>query len=358
MEELVGLSFAMGVPKRKTRQQKKEEAKKALYEHVKRKQRDKNLRIIKLCRHLGIPLPVYEPEYRVIIKPKRWFLLKGYPNHVDVFMYHAGNTIHEILRTISKHIKGRHADQRYKMLRGLARENQRVRSAFGALARLWIRSRVRAGNEDDLITGVAPTHPIVLMDWRARRRYVFEPQTILRDMVTRLQMSYCSVFPKPHFPRNPYTNTDISQGQFYSIVKQLRALGITHWTLEALYSVEYNLTLFEKEMYIKLKNTILHGLFSNHKSISGMEVLLEFIEDEHNGHNIRCNYELYEWALENAPTHPRIVAWRNLCSKHYKISNMIPPHPDADSISIASLYLCTRPVGLEIIRNKASRRSA
>jgi hypothetical protein len=160
MEELVGLSFAMGVPKRKTRQQKKEEAKKALYEHVKRKQRDKNLRIIKLCRHLGIPLPVYEPEYRVIIKPKRWFLLKGYPNHVDVFMYHAGNTIHEILRTISKHIKGRHADQRYKMLRGLARENQRVRSAFGALARLWIRSRVRAGNEEDLITGVAPTHPI------------------------------------------------------------------------------------------------------------------------------------------------------------------------------------------------------
>ena len=84
----------------------------------------------------------------------------------------------------------------------------------------------------------------------------------------------------------------MTAGQFYSIVKQLRSMGMTHWTLEALYSVEYNIKIFGDEMYIKLKNTILRSLFSNHKSITGMEVVLEFIEDEHDGHKLRCNHEL------------------------------------------------------------------
>jgi len=349
------MRFAIGLPRKKTRQQKKDEAKKALRARILKNQREDRLRIENFCKRLGMRPPVYEADPRCIIKSKRWFLLKGYPNQVDVFMYHAGDTIHEILKTICKHIKSGHAVEKYKLLRGLARKNQRVRSAFESLARHWIRRRVRAGNEEDLLTGSPPANPIVLMDWNARRRYVFEPQTIFKDAVTRLQMSYCCVFPKPHFPRNPYTNTDMTAGQFFSVVKQLRAVGMTHWTLEALYSVEYNLHVFEKEMYLKLKNTILHNLFANHQSIAGMEVVLEFIEDEHDAHQLRCNYDLYKWALEHAPLAPRIVAWRNLCRKHYKISNRIPPHPDADSISLQSRDLCTRPVALEAMRNNLTR---
>jgi hypothetical protein len=350
LNNMEGLRFAIGLPRKKTRQQKRDEARKALRARVKKAQREENLRVINLCKRLGMRPPFYAPDPRFIIKSKRWFLLKGVPNPAHVFMYHAGDTFHQIMKSIAIKIKNRCEIEKYKGLRVLARENQRVRQGFQALARRWIRARFRAGNEEDLLTGAVPTAPIILMDWKARRHYVFEPQTIFKDIVTRLQMSYCILFPKPNFPRNPYTNTDMTAGQFFSVVKQLRSMGMTHWTIEALYSVEYNLGTFEREMYLKLKNTILIGLFSNPKSIAGMEVVLEFIEDEHDSHRLHCNSDLYKWALEHVPNQPRITAWRMLCYKHYKISNMIPPHPDADSISIQSRDLCSRPIALELIR--------
>jgi hypothetical protein len=344
-----GLRFAMGVAKKKTRTQKKEEFRKKLLDNIKKNRREEQALFIRL----GICPPPIVPDPRYILKHKRWFLLRGVPNEVDVFMYHAGDTFHQILASIRNKLRYGKDVARYKALRVLARKNQRMRRGFELLARHWIRSRLRAGNEEDLLTGSPPVNPIVLIDWKGRRRYIFEPPTLFKDMVTRLQMSYCSVFPKPHFPRNPYTNTNMTAGQFFSIVRQLRSRGMTHWTIEALYSVAYNLQIFEKEMYIKLKNTILHGLFANHHSVAGIEVVMEFIEDQHDAHRLRCNNELYKWALENAPTHPRIVAWRLLCYKYYRIANMIPPHPDTDTISIVSRDLCSRPLGLEALRHKA-----
>ena len=100
------MRFAIGLPRKKTRQQKKDEAKKALRARILKNQRDETRRIVNFCKRLGMRPPVYEADPRCIIKSKRWFLLKGHPNPVDVFMYHAGNTIHEIQRTIAKHIKG------------------------------------------------------------------------------------------------------------------------------------------------------------------------------------------------------------------------------------------------------------
>lgn len=354
MEALLGQRFAIGVVRKKTPQQKKYEARKARDQRIQKRHKEEDIATDNYYKRLGRVRPI-ENTPKFIMKKRRWFLLQGVPMHVSIYMYHAGNNLTEILQKLKRRI--RHGCQARKMnfMKAIARKNERVRAAFGALARRWIRSRLRAGNDEDLMTGCAPVYPMVLTDWNGRRRYVFEPQTIMKDMVTRLQMSYCTLFPKPKLPRNPYTNTDMTAGQFFSMVKQLRAAGFAHWTLEALYSVEYNLKIYEQEMYFKLKNTILHGLFSNHRDTAGIELVLEFIEDEHEGHRLHCDYQLYKWALENVPSHPRIVAWRNLCYKHYKIGNTIPPHADADSIAIESRYLCRSPNELEAIRAKSNK---
>jgi hypothetical protein len=353
MEALIGQQFAMGVVRKKTKQQKKDEARKARDQRIKERQKEDDIAIENYYKRIGL---VRRPEYtpKFIIKNRRWLLLPQVPMYVSIFMYHAGDNLTEILETIQRRRKQKHDVEKMKYMMVIARKNQRVRTAFGALARRWIRSRLQAGNDEDLVTGCSPVQPMVLTDWKNRRRYVFEPQTIMKDMVTRLQMSHCTLFPKPKFPRNPYTNTDMTAGQFFSLVKQLRAAGFAHWTVEALYSVEYNLKIYEQEMYFKLKNTILHGLFSNHRDAAGIELVLEFIEDEHQGHRLHCDDELYKWALENVPSHHHIVAWRNLCYKHYKIGNTIPPHPDADSIALESRYLCRKPYELEARRAKSN----
>ena len=353
MEPLLGQRFAMGFARKKTRQEKKDEARKAIRERLKERNKEHELAINNYYKRRCIPRPV-DDNPRFVLKEKRWFLIQQVPMHISIFMYHAGNNHREVLKTIRRRLKCGINVEKAKMMMAIAHKNERVRRAFGALVRRWIRSRMRAGNDEDLVTGCAPVRPIVLTDWKGRRRYVFEPQTIMKDMVTRLQMSHCTLFPKPKFPRNPYTNTDMTAGQFFSIVEQLRAVGLTHWTVEALYSVEYNLKLYDDEMYVKLKNTILGNLFSNHHDVAGIELVLEFIEDEHAGHHLYCNDELYKWALENVPTHTRIVAWRNLCYKHYKISNRIPAHPDADSIATESRYLCRSPDELEAMRTKSN----
>jgi hypothetical protein len=343
-----GIRFALGVAKKKTRQEKRAENLQAFHKKMREQQRHKN-RLFNMHIQLGIPIE-FSFCQPFILKNKRWFLLKGVPNHVDVFMYNAGDTGLEIIGKIKRKIKYGCETDKHRALLAFAIKNQRVRRGFEALARHWIRSRFRAGNEEDLLTGAVPEKPIVLMDWKVRRRYVFEPSTLFKDMLTRLLMSYCDVFARPQYPRNPYTNTDMSAGQFFSVVTQLRSVGVTHWTLEALYSVEYNLKTFETEMALKLKSTILHNLFSNHKSIAGIDTILEFIEEEHGNHGYSCDSAIYRWGLENAPTHSHIVGWRNLCYKYYKTNT----RANAIIISRESHRLCILPVGLIATQRKLS----
>lgn len=345
--------FAIGVAKRKTRQTRREDAQKAYRERRKQGHREQQRIVLEeerriniIYKRLGISRKGVEP---LVFRSERWFILRGYPLHVEVFMYHAGKSCSQIMNSIRRKKK---YDKSLGMMGAVAAKNQRVRRAFESLARRWIRSRLQKGNEEDLMTGERPTNPVILTDWRARRQYVFEARTIHKDMITRLLMPYVTFFPKPRFPRNPYTNMDMTAGQFFDMVGQLRKKGLTHWTLEALYSNHYQLETFEKQMYSKLKENILRGIFSNHKDSTGIVLILEFIEEEHMEHKMSYDEDLYKWALDTIPLNPLIAAWRNLCYKYYRISNMIPAHPDVDSISLESRSLCRPPIQLERQRTK------
>lgn len=282
--------------------------------------------------------------YTFSIRDKNWLILHDVPQDMQFLIHCAGENITAIMENLRQ--KRRIYKNQAPFLnacRLVIIKNQRIRVAFENLARRWIRSRIRPGNEEDLMTGEIPSNPIVLIDWGARRSYMFEPSTIYRDILTRLQMSYCAVFPKPMSPRNPYTNMDMTMGQVLSVVKQLRRRGMTHWTIEALYSVQCNMKQFEYEMFYKLKQNLVKNIFTSYTSADSIELTLEFIEDQHTEHDQIYERSLYSWAIRNIPTHPLLCAWRTLAYQWHRVVHVPNSGPILDSISEGSRHLCRFP---------------
>lgn len=293
---------------------------------------------------------------------KRWLLCdRGVPYPVINFLREAGKNFTQIyLEIIKKKRRQQSYFSRYKcyttsepglpilkMYLNVAIKNQRLRTAFGRLAKCWIQKRLRSKNEEDLMTGEEPVEPVVIVDWTNRSIYNFEAKTICRDMVSRLLVTTWTFFPAPKSPRNPYTNEELTESQFYSVMKQLRRHGQTHWALEALYSCKYNLKEFDRDMYLKLKRTHHNAVFSNPESEAAKEILLDFIEDEHKSHGIEYEKDIYDWASEHQSYHHKMHEWRVQCEKHYRIQHF-PGDKDKDEdnkdkISDATKRLCAFP---------------
>lgn len=233
------------------------------------------------------------------------------------------------------------------------RDNQQQLMAFRKLAIRWLETRrLKAGNEEDLLTGEAPITPITLTVWPERRRYVFEPDTIRRDMIERLlQHSY--LFPKYCLPRNPYTNCQLTPYQFYSIMKQLRAVGKTHWLLEALQKCKYDINIFKKNFDEPLKRELIQRIFNNPFAPDAIDIVLDFIDDMHHENKKYYDNVLYRWAFEQKSKHRRIKRWIQLC-KEYQL--LIIGYNDNFTerlkiIKNACVILCEHPTDIEEERN-------
>ena len=279
--------------------------------------------------------PIYlKNPYEFKLHQKRWLLSdRDVPVDASIFFYMAGQTFQSIYEKIMDSIfkQNAHFKQYNKYLDGkpliatllfyqrIARNNQRLHRAFGCLARRWIRSKLTLKNTEDLLTGEPPLQPVTIISWSARSIYTFEANTIAKDIISRLLMSYYTFFPSPKLPRNPYTNEHLMEADFYSVVSQLRKYGITHWSIEALYSTNFDIKLFEIDMYSKIKRHIHKSIFTNPYSDTAKEVLLEFIEDQHVDNKRTYEEDVYKWAVNEKHRLPLIHKWWEQCSLFYKI---------------------------------------
>ena len=293
---------------------------------------------------------------KFILREKRWLLSeRGVPMTVTNFLYAAGENYQQIYKAI---IRKKRVQNNYfsiydcyissepsipvlNIYMKFAMRNQRIRNAFGALARRWLRAKLTTKNTEDLMTGEPAVNSITLIDWPTRSKYVFEARTILRDMTSRLMISIATFFPSPKPPRNPYTNEVLTEGQFYSIVQQLRKAGETHWALEALYSAKYKMKEFDRDMYTKLKRTIHNSVFANPSTDAAKDILLEFIEDEHLEHNIPYEKDIYVWATEKQSAHYKLHEWRVQCSKFYTIQHF-PSDSEFDTSETEKVHASTK----------------
>jgi hypothetical protein len=310
----------------------------------------------------GPPIKEAPITYEFSFSPDRWLLTdRGIPSPAIIFLMGAGKTFVQIYMNII--IKKRRQQNHFakyncymttepeipvlKSYLEIAIKNQSLIRSFRRLACAWIRRKLTMKNTEDLVTGEIPVVPVRIVDWSSRSLYTFEARTIARDTITRLTMSHCDFFPWPKLPRNPYTNQELTEAQFYSIAQQLRAAGETHWSIEALYSSKYSLEEYERDMYSKIKRTIHNSVFANPCGDLAKRILLDYIEEEHDQHKMPYENEIYEWAVENASHHHSIHSWRIQCSKSYKIIHF-PTEKEKDdkekeSIDAATRRLCVYP---------------
>ena len=333
-------SFAIGRgPRRPTRDEKLRAYRKAVD-----KRRKERLRAQNRAKSSKFTRPLV--SYGLDLDAKQWLIIPGVTAEARNFIYYAGKNIVEIMTSVR--IKNG------RRFRTTIFKNQRVRNAFSALARRWLFKRAKQGNEEDLVTGEAPVKPVTLFDWPSRTKYVFEASTIRRDMMIRLLTSTAGFFPKPQYPRNPYTNMVLRQSEFHSILQQLRAYGYTHWTLEGLASY-YCIDTFGHEMFFKLKATIVKNLFADHTNPDGIARVMEFMAERFDDNDKPFYVPLFRWALENKPLHPIIISWRNICYDFYTTdsSNTVK----LNHISRQAEFLCGTSHILQALRDKTTSSS-
>lgn len=239
----------------------------------------------------------------------------------------------------------------------LASDNQRMRTAFQNLARRWLMKHIKHSNEEDLHTGEVPKKLVTIYDWKKRCVYNFEAATILRDMTSRL-MNHSYLFPKFLLPRNPYTNIDLSMLEFYAVMKQLRAHGLTNWKLEALLETRYNMAAFKEKFADSVRHEIIDRQFNDLSSEETIDIILEFVEDQHAIHGCAFNRFIYRWILENTKcTSVRILFWIKTCKKYNMLSATChDPHVlfhELTDLELTTKKFCSPPI--ELIRKREAQ---
>lgn len=307
--------------------------------------------------------PFRNTPLMVDFKNRPW-LIRSSPNFTAAHLFHgAGRTITSVLQHLKKKLENLDdpvltnflyptVEARRKVVQScirLAVQNQRMLMAFRALKRRWLLKRLQAANEEDLVTCEAPKKPITLVCWNERKKYTFEANTILRDMCERiLQHSY--FFMKFLNPRNPYTNVDLTQAQFFSVMKQLRAAGDTNWVLEGLYACHYNMLEFEKKFGFPVRQEIIARQFNRPTAPETIDILLDFIEDQHVANEMPYNSSVYTWAATNAANNFRMKSWFKRCRQyHVALSTLTDPlmlKKELEQIDDHTKYLCSEPLTL------------
>jgi len=195
------------------------------------------------------------------------------------------------------------------------KENYRLVNVFRKLLYRWMNRRFKICNDTDLLTCEPPKNLITLRVNSEKTLYQFEATTILRDMVERL-LSQSYLFPKYLIPRNPFTNCEMTLNQFFSVLRQLRKAGRSHWVLEGLASTHYDIEKFKEHFGATVKKHIILSEFKT-PSADTLDLVHGFIEIQHEKNEEAFHSDLYKWALEQNVHHHRIRSWMNLCKDYY-----------------------------------------
>jgi hypothetical protein len=252
------------------------------------------------------------------------------------------------------------AKQFARDLESQLRYNARIRWTLKRFLCRYLARKLQIAAVVDPVTLDEPVKPVLLYDWKQRRVYTFEARSIFIDIQRRI-LTHDQLFINPQLPRNPYTNERLRTWQMMHVFDQLRAYGLTHWTIESLRSLRYDWPSFTHTNGVPLRLEALQGTFHEPNTEDCNDLVLDFIETEHFNTNKVYYQTLYEWALEFRPEHPKVVCWRALCRTYYKFVIMYDSHPQREAMLTAAVYsktkaLCEKPDDLLLERSRQQRR--
>jgi hypothetical protein len=357
-------SFAPGVARRETKQQKKERLRKAKLEKQKEKLR-------KAKQHQ--PFQSFLPRASWLILPfhitkglEFWILtMKG-----DTFVQKRKTLLQQIENAkkpivpvfgFDSSLGEAHNAQfleKAKEVMTLLVLNQKLRWMFKCFLTKARMKRFSALNQTDPIT----MEPIVECVWfpsfLQRKIYNFEAKPFSKYLHNLLVHNDGHI-PDSLYPKNPLTNEGFSLPQLISLIHQTQKYGYSSWAIEAFAASRYDMTSF---MTIHSKPLRLHALRMTMAKIDtwdSIDTLYDFIKSQHAAHNVPFCMSVYKWAVYHAAREARIESWRTLCLKWYEVNILIDDDDMRsaymNTIKQKTLGLCSKPEELSALRIKRKK---
>ena len=196
---------------------------------------------------------------------------------------------------------------------------QKIRMTLRKFLHMWRSKNLRESNTEDIVTMEIPSHPVTIVDWPSRAKYVFEASTIMRDITSRLL--FCSgFFDTAQVPRNPLTNIPLTQSQIISVWSQVELSGIKVSSTflnfkEAKWNIDHFSNLYELPLLMNAHRTTMHDT----SSIDYKEKLLEFIEMAYEERGMECFKTSYYHALNKYPENSLLKSWAILARDYYEL---------------------------------------
>jgi hypothetical protein len=196
----------------------------------------------------------------------------------------------------------------------------KLRLAFMKLLHHWRFKHLQIANTEDIVTMDPPKKPVYIVNWKSKTAHVFEASTLMRDITERL-LQHDGVFEESAEPRNPFTNTPLTQAQMISLWNQISLSGTpTSTAFSAFRQARWNLKTFEAEYAPMLKLNALRKTMKNPAHYDYMDRMIDFIEYVYETKSEMCDLFLYKDAVKYNNSHSIIQGWERLCKLYYEAS--------------------------------------
>lgn len=238
-------------------------------------------------------------------------------------------------------------------VRKLIEKNQWVLWQMKRIFNAWIYKNLRTANDTDPITLAPIVKKVYITSIKDRIRYVYEVDSIMKDIHKRLLHTDGQI-PFPLYPRNPLTNEKLTIQQLTSVFASCKEQGFTTWALESFRTEQFCIRAFLEYNRKKLRMQALSAIYLNMTSVDYIDMMIDFMDTQHNEHDVNFNSNVYLWSVVHLPEDPRILKWKDLCKKWYEIDILIDDPFEKDKqfnkIETQTLEICSPPHELVVKR--------
>jgi hypothetical protein len=229
----------------------------------------------------------------------------------------------KIMKEKSSYDRGRllYHDLREQVIRAYLCES-RLRLRFRHLVQRWRIRRMdqRFTKDIDPITLCEPEKEVVVYDCAMKKKFVFEAKSISKIVESAL-LYYEGGFAMPRYPRNPWTNTEFSYLQLFSIYQQLHHHKELGWCLQTLREYNFNKTTWNTYHHSTITMAAIKTSLRLLDSVDARELLEDFIFCKIDELEIRTSIPIqraYQLAIIHCHDHWYLQHFKQLAYMHYE----------------------------------------
>lgn len=218
-----------------------------------------------------------------------------------------------------------------------------LRWKFRKLLLRWKYNKCRAANDVDPFTLDSIEEPIRIYNIPLKIYYQFEAKSLGEYWRLSLKEND-GLIPTPKWPRNPLTNLPIYKHTLQVICKKLFTKGYTDSYLCSLAETRFNMMVWKSIYQIPLRLNAVKNTFQNMQSRDCIDYTYDYIELQHNVHQIHFSKPFYDWIFfkqKNQTVQEKATCitgqWIQHC-KEFHEKDILNPEPSELTKELAKMF--------------------